>query len=291
MDLTNVYASIGSAVYAARNRAGIKAIVKEDGKEYCSKCGEPLLLDIHFDGPLAAQLGAVRHVPRNCECMRIMFEKEEAEEERKRFLANLEATRYNSILSDKWRGNRFDKDDGRNQKVRRMCETYVSKWEDMIEGNYGLAFVGGNEGGKTFWASCLANALVESGASVLMTTVPQLISEMTEGYGENHSYVLRRIKDVQFLILDDVGVERDTDFVLEKTFEIIDTRGNAMKPLIITSNIRAEAWTNPPDMRYARIYSRLGEMCPAVIKMEGKYRQEIAQKKRMELAKLLKGEE
>lgn len=290
MDLTNEFIKAGKAVYAARERAGVKGIIKDDGKEYCSKCGEPLMLDIHFDGPMAERLGAVRHVPRNCECMREMFAREEEEEKRKKFLQNLEVTRYNSILSEKWREMRFDKDKGWNPKVRRMCDTYISKWEDMIEGNYGLAFVGAIEGGKTFWASCLANALVESGATVLMTTVSQLISEMTEGYNENRVDVMRRIKEVQFLILDDVGAERESDFVLEKTLEIIDTRGNAMKPLIITSNIRAEAWTNPPDVRYARIYSRLGELCPAVIKMEGKYRQDIAQKKRQELSKLLKGE-
>lgn len=291
MDLTNVFASIGAGVIAARERAGVQAVIAEDGMQYCAACKEPLLLALNFSGAIVEKLGSTRYVPRNCECMRKMFEAEDAARDAAKRLAELDRIRRESIPGDRWRENRFDKDDGSAPTIRRTCEKYVDKWRQMLEANYGLAFIGCNEGGKTFWASCIANALIENGASVLMTTVPQLISQLSDNYGEEREATLRKIKNVQFLILDDFGFERDTAFAMEKAFELIDTRYNAGKPLIITANLTKEALKNPPNMAYSRIYSRVVEMCPAVIEVVGNHRQELAAQKRKGLAELLKGDD
>ena len=290
MDITDALAGIGRGVIEARKRAGVHGVTAADGMEYCAKCGEPLLLSLKFTGYVAEKLGDTRYVPRNCQCMREMFEAEDRAIEKAKRVEAMERKRIESIPADKCRKNTFSADDGRDPKIRRMCEKYVGKWEDMIDGNFGLAFIGENEGGKTFWASCIANALIDAGASVLMTTIPQLISELSDNFGEDREYTLRRIKNVQFLILDDFGFERNSSFSLEKAFEIIDARYNAGKPLIITSNLSEDALKNPQDMSYSRIYSRVLEMCPALIKIEGKRRQELAAQKRKQLAEMLKGE-
>ena len=78
---------------------------------------------------------------------------------------------------------------------------------------------------------------------------------------------------------------------MEKAYELIDTRYNAGKPLIITANLTKEALKNPPNMAYSRIYSRVVEMCPAVIEVVGNHRQELAAQKRRGLAELLKGDD
>ena len=75
MDFSNVLADAGAAVLDARRRAGVEEIVAADGMGYCKKCGEPLMLPLHFSGALAEQLGKTRYVPRNCECMRSLFAK------------------------------------------------------------------------------------------------------------------------------------------------------------------------------------------------------------------------
>lgn len=290
MDLTDVFASIGSTIIKNRERAGVRVVIADDGLEHCANCGEPLWLALSFSGPIAEKLGNTRYVPRNCACMSKMLDDEAETEKIKKRLEEVEKKRRESIPEERWRENRFAVDDGSNPKIRRTCSGYVGKWRDIIDGNYGLAFIGSNEGGKTFWASCIANALVDEGASVLMTTIPQLISEMTRNYGEYREDVLYKIRNVQFLILDDFGFERDSSFSMEKVFEIIDTRANAKRPLIITANLTEDALHNPPNMEYSRIYSRIVEMCPAIIKVDGQHRKKIAAQKRDELAKLLRGE-
>lgn len=290
MDMSNTLAGVGEAVLAARKRAGVEAITAADGMTYCKKCGEPLLLTLKFSGTIAERLGVVRHVPRNCVCMRIMFDEEDAAEAKAKREREIRERKINGLKSEKYRKSTFDKDDGRNPKIRRMCERYVEKRGNMIDGNYGLAFLGSNGSGKTFWASCIANALIEAGATVLMTTLKNLIEEMTADYGAERENVLRRIKNVQFLILDDYGAERGTDYSLEQAFEIIDTRYNAGKPLIITANLTEDTLRNPPSINYARSYSRIVELCPAMIRVEGERREEIAAEKRKALAEILRGE-
>lgn len=290
MDMSNVFAGIGEAVLSARKRAGVQSVTAADGMEYCAACGEPLLLALQFTGEMAEKLGATRYVPRNCACMVKMFAEEDAAEAKAKHAAWVQDQKMRCLKSEKYQSFTFAADDGRNPKIRRMCERYVDKRAEMIEGNYGLAFLGSNGTGKTFMAACIANAMIEAGTTVLMTPLKKLIDEMNADYGAERENVLRRVKNVQFLILDDYGAERGTEFSLEQAFEIIDTRYNAGKPLIITANLTEDALKNPPSMSYARSYSRIVEMCPALIRVEGERREEIAKEKRKALAELLRGE-
>ena len=144
MDMSNTLASIGESVLEARKRAGVEEVTAADGMIYCKKCGETLMLPLHFTGELAEKLGDTRWVPRNCNCMRAMFAVEDAEEEKKRRAEEIRGKKYTGLKSEKYRQSTFDLDDGRNPKIRRMCERYVEKRGDMIDGNYGLAFLGSN---------------------------------------------------------------------------------------------------------------------------------------------------
>lgn len=290
MNLTGMLDGIGAGVLAARERAGVEAIITDDGETLCKACGEPLTLALQFTGDIAKSLGERRTVPRNCKCMRDMFAAEDAAMEKQRREREIADRKIRWLESDKYRKSTFSADVGRHPKIRSTCEKYVERYREMIEANLGLAFIGGNGGGKTFWACCIANALIESGASVLMTTLSKLIRDMNADYGEQRDRISRKIKTVDFLIIDDYGAERGTEFSLEQAFEILDMRYSAGKPLIITANLSEDNLKNPPNIKYARSYSRIIEMCPARIEVKGERRQEIAEQKRQELIKLLRDE-
>lgn len=287
MDMTNMLVNIGAGVLEARKRAHVHGVIAADGMEYCAECNEPLLLELNFSGAMAEKLGGVRYVPRNCECMRKMFAEEDAIIKKRKREEEIRQQRITSLTSERYRKNTFAKDDGRTPAIRRTCERYVAKREDMISSNYGLAFIGSNGTGKTFWASCIANGLIDAGSTVLMTTLSKLIYDMTANYGEMRDVIMRKIRTVDFLILDDYGAERGTEFSLEQAFEVIDARYGVEKPVIITANLTEEILKNPPNINYARSYSRILEMCPALIRVEGERRKEIAAEKRKALAEML----
>lgn len=84
---------------------------------------------------------------------------------------------------------------------------------------------------------------------------------------------------MQFLVLDDVGIERQTGYMAEKMFEIIDARYRSRRPLIVTTNLTLEEISNPQQMEYKRVFDRIVEMCqPIHVSGEGR-RKAIAREK------------
>ena len=94
-----------------------------------------------------------------------------------------------------------------------------------------------------------------------------------------------------FLIIDDLGVERKTEYALEMVFGVIDGRYRSRKPLIITTNLTWKALSHKEglDMMHQRIYSRVLEICQPVFFSDLDLREENASKKREELSKILSG--
>lgn len=64
---------------------------------------------------------------------------------------------------------------------------------------------------------------------------------------------LNRALNAGFLMIDDYGAERDSDFVQDKLSHLLRHRYNAMLPTIVTSNLEALSVLEP------RIASRLSE--------------------------------
>ena len=63
------------------------------------------------------------------------------------------------------------------------------------------------------------------------------------------------------LIIDDLGIERNSDFALEQVFNVIDSRYRSKKPLIITTNLTLSELNNAADIAHKRIYDRILERC------------------------------
>lgn len=147
----------------------------------------------------------------------------------------------------------------------------------------------GNVGtGKTFFAACIANALVEQHISVRMTNFSTILNDLFSETDKNK--YLERLNDHNLLIIDDLGIERDTEYALEQVYNIIDTRYKSGKPLIITTNLTLEELKNPIDVAHKRIYDRVLGMCVPVMFNGSNFRNQEAANK-METARKLFGTE
>ena len=65
----------------------------------------------------------------------------------------------------------------------------------------------------------------------------------------------------KLVIFDDLGAERNTDYALEKIYNIIDSRYRKNLPMILTTNLTIDEMQQETDMRYKRIYDRIFEVC------------------------------
>lgn len=181
----------------------------------------------------------------------------------------------------------FEKDNGKNP-VMKVAKDYVSKWSDFASKNAGLVIWGDVGTGKTFFAACIANALVEQNVSVRMTNFSSILNDLFSESDKNKH--LDRLNDHNLLIIDDLGIERGTEYALEQVYNIIDTRYKSGRPLIITTNLTLEELNYPTDVQHKRIYDRVLGMCVPVKFIGVNFRKEEAATK-MSTAKRLFGME
>ena len=155
---------------------------------------------------------------------------------------------------------KFENDNGSNQKIL-IARQYVENWTDMKRKNVGLLLMGPVGTGKSFFAGCIANALLEQGERVMMTNFSRILNEMTS-YQADKNQIIQNLVDYPLLIIDDLGIERNSEFALEQVYNVIDSRYCKMLPLIVTTNLGLnEMKSTDLDTAHQRIYSRILEMC------------------------------
>jgi len=258
---------------AVNGRAGAKDRWTVKGELVCGECGE-LKMALLDSKAIRAQFGGPRLFSVACRCRR---EESDAIYAAQRETA-LKERREKAMPSARWRESRFEADDGRSRAIREMLEHYAERFSEMRDRNIGVALSGENGTGKTFWAACVANRLIEAGRRVKMATMASLVTGLSES--ETRNELLGEIEKADLLVIDDLGAERDTSFGLEKAFEVLDVRYNSKKPVLLTMNLSKAELDEPIDMQHARIYSRVKEMCPILAVVSGERRSAIAQVKR-----------
>lgn len=116
----------------------------------------------------------------------------------------------------------------------------------VLEGTYGC--------GKTHLAAAVANARLEREEAVFFVTAPDLLDHLRTTYGPSaemgYDEMFDRLRNVQLLVLDDLGVENPSAWAQEKLFQLLNYRYNHRMPTIITTNTDL-------DMLDPRIRSRL----------------------------------
>ena len=164
---------------------------------------------------------------------------------------------------------------------------YVENWETMKERNIGYLLWGGVGTGKSYFAGCIANALMEREIPVCMTNFALILGDLAASFEGRNEYISRLCR-YPLLILDDFGMERGTEYGLEQVYSVIDSRYRSRRPLIVTTNLTLQQIQNPPDTAHARIYDRLTSMCAPVRFTGSNFRKETAQEKLERLKQLMK---
>jgi DNA replication protein DnaC len=121
---------------------------------------------------------------------------------------------------------------------------------------------------------------------VLMTSLPRILNALSGKYDMDRNEYINSLNRYDFLIIDDIGSERSTDYALEQIFTVIDARYRSGKPMIITTN-RGLGDMKMADIDKARIYDRILEVCQPIAFQGKNYRKDIAQRKRLKAVQLL----
>ena len=113
--------------------------------------------------------------------------------------------------------------------------------------------------GKTYAACAVANALIDKGISAKVTNFGRILNEL-QGTFDKQPY-LDELNRYSLLVIDDLGIERTSEFSAEQMYGVIDNRYKSGLPLIITTNLDLHEMSRIEDIRYKRIYERILEVC------------------------------
>ena len=225
----------------------------EDGLLYCHKCNTAKQCRINvFDEE--------RIVHCLCKCAADAREAEERERERQKFLQQCERYRRAGFAEEHMQQWTFANDDMSNPQLTKAMQQYVEHFPDLKAQGKGLLLYGGVGAGKTFAACEVANALIDRGYPVLVTNFARL-SNTLQGMFEGRQEYIDSLNKFSLLVIDDLAAERDTEYMQEQVYNIIDARYRACLPMIITTNLTGAEIKQPNSLSKERIYSRLLERC------------------------------
>ena len=96
----------------------------------------------------------------------------------------------------------------------------------MKKENIGLLFYGSVGSGKTYLACSIANALIEQyQVGVKIRNFAQIINELQKGgFDFDKNAYIESLVNTSVLILDDLGIERDTSYAKEQVYNIVNNR-------------------------------------------------------------------
>jgi DNA replication protein DnaC len=155
----------------------------------------------------------------------------------------------------------------------------VAKARSFVEGypagkvDRGLLLLGHAGVGKTHLAVGVLNAIAQrSDFQSLFYDTRNLLTLIRSSYDPvvrtSSTSILRPVMEVPFLVLDDLGAERPTDWVEETMNLIVNTRYNERRMTLFTSNFADVPDIEDPNSLLCRIgfrmRSRLQEMCSTI---------------------------
>ena len=252
----------------------------ETGLLMCGKCHTKKQKKISF-------LGVERVVGCLCQCAAEEMEREREKHREEEELLHIRQMKSAGLQDSTFFDYTFANCDETHPCVQ-YARRYVGNYAEFQKNGQGLLFWGNVGTGKTFLAGCIANALMEKNIPVLMTSFPKLLNALGGLYsGEKNEY-LKSLNQYRLLIIDDLGVERDTPYVLETVYLVIDERYKSGKPFIITINLSLEELRNPADLEHGRIYDRIMERCVPVAFSGKNYRTDKGRKNMENAAGILK---
>ena len=242
----------------------------EDGLLYCGKCHTPVQCRKEF-------LGKMRTLPCTCKCRQDEMQRQKEEDEARERMNTIQRLKSTGIQERHLLDWRFDV--AEETDTIRWAKKYVENWRKVRAENLGLLLWGDVGTGKSFVAACIANALLEQATPVLMTNFSKILNQMGAMYTEERYQYIASFNHYSLLIIDDLGIERSTEYAKEQVYAVIDERYKANLPLIITTNLTINEIRNPENVADARIYSRVLEMCTPVHVGGGDRRQAVSRSK------------
>ena len=122
----------------------------------------------------------------------------------------------------------------RAEKNLKAAKSFTADFPDCRD----LLIVGDTGLGKTHLAMCIASEIIEKGYYVIYCSAPTVLSKIeTEHFSGQGNESLEKLKEADLLILDDLGAEFITPYLITVLYDLYNSRILSGKKTVFTSNI------------------------------------------------------
>ena len=248
---------------------------EKDGILHCGKCNTPK--QFWLDVPLCDGTGQTkkRLVNRMCDCERAEQERMDEYHRQTARLMELNRILQMGFCEGDLLRKIYFKDADPDSENMDKAKKYVDNFAEFKGDGIGLMFYGNVGNGKTYTAAAIANELIEKFVPVAFVSTA---TYMSLGF-EDRAWLIENHRKFDLLIVDDYGVERQTDYGIEQMYNLIDSRYKSGLPMIVTTNKLPSELENEPNIAQKRINDRVLEMClPVQFKRESRRKAKRAEK-------------
>ena len=255
--------------------------VGEDGLIHCGICGKKkqCRVEIVLQGKKV-----IRTPPVPCDCRQKVIDEAVKRKESIERAEKLKLLRSMSLMDKKFENLYFSslQQTKFNERPLKIARRYVERFDLMYQKCQGMLFYGPPGTGKSYLAAAIANELMEMQKSIIMTSFVKILDKTAESES-----LVDSLNQADLLIIDDLGAERETSYVLERVYNVIDSRYRANKPMLLTTNLGVDELKNSDNIQYRRVYDRILEICYPVEFTGPSWRRKEAGTRYNEMLKLL----
>jgi DNA replication protein DnaC len=173
----------------------------------------------------------------------------------------------------------------KNLDAYEMAKKYAENFENYKTKGIGLMLTGTPGTGKTHLSCGVCHDLLKKGYKVTFGTMINLLGRIKNSYSDDSQYseanILNEYINSDLLVIDDLGKEFITPWMLEKLYYILNTRYEDCLPIIITSNYPLDKLSQRLSLNGTltetseAIVSRLYEMCRGKELLFGDFRKSM----------------
>lgn len=236
--------------------------LEEDGLKHCTICGgkRETIINPPFPGAMPMKVKCWCNCPTEYDVQKNQENREEIKRRREICFRGFENLINATFVADDKTGD---------QKIVQACWKYADHFSENLRNGTGLLLYGPVGTGKTFLAGCIANAIIDAGFRGKMTNFATISDELWSA--EDKAEYLAHLCKYDLLVLDDLGIERKTDYMDEMVYKVVNARYVDGRPIIVTTNLTTAELLQQQDIVKQRIYDRLIEKC-LPIQVTGKSR-------------------